>query len=193
MGEWEWCLVLLEELEQQEDEDSDDAARGGGEGGDDDDAHRKQGAAGSSDATVLTLELDEAGMPVGIDTDGYGGSGGGGGGYLSGISAAESSTVATYNAAIRACGEGGSGVRAVTGILERMRWAGVEPGEGTYVEALRAFQLCGVHDGGGDVEGLAGGGVGGDGGEGISAGEAAGALIAWENRNGGRASVFVYR
>lgn len=202
LGEWEWCLVLLEELEQET--DSDEAA---GRAGDDDDdnndndnddsssrASRQQGAAGRDDDVVLTLELDEAGMPrAGDDSDG---SGGRGSAFVFSSTPAESgTTLASYTAAVRACGVGRAGVRDVIGVLERMRWAGVDPGEGTYVEALRSFQLCGALDGG-DMEGVTTGGAGSDGGGGVermSAGEAARALIAWEDRTGGKASVFLYR
>ncbi|CAN0198250.1 unnamed protein product, partial [Laminaria digitata] len=52
-------------------------------------------------------------------------------------------TLATYAAAVRACGTGNAGVEAVVGVLERMRWAEVEPREGTYAAAISAFRACG--------------------------------------------------
>lgn len=112
-------------------------------------------------------------------------------------------TIATYAAAIRACGAGRSGPKAVLGALERMRWAKVvEADERTYAAAIRALRVCGddVDDGDGD------GYERGDGVEGVGsteggsndvvplASEVARDLISWDAGRGGRGvSPFLYR
>eukprot|EP00752_Nemacystus_decipiens_P002534 g2377.t1 len=203
LGEWEWCLVLLEELEQlhAEEEDDDD--------NDDDEedntaevdlrppppqtaqavttstsAAAAAAAASSAEAeseTVLQVELDEAGTPATTTT-------------TPAAAAADNhvhaETLAAYTATVRACGEGRAGVKAVFGVLDRMRWAGVAPGEGTYAAAVSAFRACdGVWDG--VQEGLPKGEA--DGG-GLPVEGAARALIEHEeDRDGtGWASPFLY-
>lgn len=130
MGEWEWCLVLLEELEQQdaeqeEEEEDKDAgnAPGAEEAGDED------------DETVLRVELDESGTPI-TPASAIAAA-------TTAAAAAAAETSAAYTAAVRACGKGRAGAQAVVGILERMRWAGVEPGEDAYAAAISAYRACG--------------------------------------------------
>ena len=202
MGEWEWCLVLLEELEQHGMEQD-------GAGDDDDDnsnpaeadprpppplpppsqtAPTAASAATSTSSsgeeleaeTVLRVELDESGTPVTAtaaapDDDGE---------------AVSAETLAAYTAAVRACGEGRAGVHAVVGILDRMRWAGVAPGEGTYAAAISAFRACGgVWDGAQEAAPQ------GEAQEEVPVEGAARTLVEYEKDRGGTgwASPFLYR
>ena len=185
-GEWEWCLVILEELEQlsdaleaQSEQEGEGGGGGGGGGGDDGDGNVINESRGRIEAvrevgveaeTVIRLHLDEAGLPVRPgDSKATAAAA-----ATAATSAAD--TLATYAAAVRACGTGGAGVQAVVGILERMRWAEVEPREGTYAAAISAFQACG------GVWEEAREGVGG---LRVTAAEAARGLIEWEEMRGG--------
>ncbi len=137
-GEWEWCLVLLEELEQH-------LAKDGGDDDDDDEtvSQTAPAAAAASVAdgvegaeTVLRVELDEAGVPTTPAAASPAAA-------AAAPEAASAETLAAYTAAVRACGKGGAGVRAILGVLERMRWAGAAPGEDAYAAAISAFRACG--------------------------------------------------
>ena len=194
VGEWEWCLVLLEELEQHGEDQDDDIdvttttrAKAGPR------LRPRQTSPAAATAattiekeeeeteTVLEVELDETGTPVTTTTAAS---------PDAGVEAKISAdTLAAYTATVRACGEGKAGAKAVVGVLDRMRWAGVAPGEGTYAAAVAAFQACGgVREGEGGVEeGEAAGGM--------PVEVAARALIDYEkDRDGtGWASPFLYR
>lgn len=198
VGEWEWCLVLLEELEQrgaaQDDDDNEDTTNITSA-----EAEVRlplpetapaaasattvttsvEGEAEEEAETVLHVELDETGTPVATTSPDDGDE-----------RAASPEILAAYTATVRASGEGRAGVKAVVGVLDRMGWAGVAPGEGTYAAAISAFQACGgVWEGvqEGEGEGEATGGVLVEG--------AARALIDYEKyRDGtGWASPFLYR
>ncbi|CAM9569916.1 unnamed protein product [Ectocarpus sp. 4 AP-2014] len=202
VGEWEWCLVLLEELEQL-DMEQDDEAMGAAattaaalsppppagvalaSAADDNNGEEQEAPGdGRADAaapeTVLRVELDESGAlaaPATASSEEE---------AMSAMEAAAAATAATYTAAVRACGEGGAGVQAVVGVLERMRWAGADPGEDTYAAAISAFRACG---GAREGEEASGRGV-------LSAEEAARALVDHETGRDGRAdwaSPFLYR
>ncbi|CAM9758092.1 unnamed protein product [Ectocarpus sp. 6 AP-2014] len=195
VGEWEWCMVLLEELEQL-DAEQDDGATGAtatttaaalsppppagvalASAGDDNNGEEQE-----APETVLRVELDENGAlaaPATATSQKEG----------SAPEAAAAATAAAYTAAVRACGEGGAGVQTVVGVLERMRWVGVDPGEDAYAAAVSAFRACG--GGGGAREGEEGSGRGV-----LSAEEAARALVEHETGRDGAAdwaSPFLYR
>lgn len=193
MGEWEWCLVLLEELEQLDAEQDDEAtgttstttaalrpAPSGAlaDGGDNNDEEQEvpedgRGRGVPAPETVFRVELDESGALAAPATA-----------TSQEEAAAAEAAAAAYTAAVRACGEGGAGVQAVLGILERMRWAGVDPGEDAYRAAISAFRACGTPEGEASGRGV------------WSAEEAARALVDHETgRDGGAdwASPFLYR
>ncbi|CAN0087365.1 unnamed protein product, partial [Scytosiphon promiscuus] len=128
VGEWEWCLVLLEELEQyvaeqEEDRDANDDAPDAEIPGEEDGAVE----------TVLRVELDESGTPVDFA----------GTSSATTVASVAAETSAAYTATVRACGRGRAGVQAVVGVLERTRWAGIEAGEDAYVAAISAYRACG--------------------------------------------------
>lgn len=138
---------------------------------------------------VVHVEVDETGLPVPDRAA-----------VAAAATAAE--TISAYTATVRACANGGAGVREIVGVLQRMRWGGVEPDESTYAEAIRAFQGCGNRKG--DEEGVVrdsdvseDGGMKETRGKKHSVGEAVVALRAWEARGDGgdgkTASPFLYR
>lgn len=167
-GEWEWCLVLLEQLEElfnagvmipavasseQTKVDRGGVAREGN----------------PSPKESLTRLGDALATPV---------------------SRQEDHVLATYAAAIRACSRGLSGKQPILAVLERMRWEDVEVDERTYMEALKGIRACSIPPRDVSKEGEAAGGGGGA----WKVKEIARALIEWEaERSSGVASPFLYR
>lgn len=203
-GEWEWCLVLVEELEQQMPDEvmigattsaANDRANGG-----------RMGDKGAREDDVdLEVALDADGLPcesycppenrsgtdaVGAETAPK----------ATMLEARRDQVMATYTAAVRACGRGRADLTAVIGVLERTRWAGLAPDERTYAAAIRAVRECA---GSGDesldldmaTESLENRGNASEHEMSfVTAGAAARALIEWEDdRRGGVVSPFLFR
>lgn len=181
-GKWEWCLVLLEELEQQL---KADGAMGAAVAST---TTTRSGASGQNSDEVNDEENDEnmIVLDMALDKDGR----------AAAASAPQQrdDVLAAYTATIRACGRGRSGHRPVLAVLERMVWEGIVPDERAFIATIQAIRACGSGE-----DGL---GASVDSDESaeikqagpISVGEAARALIDWDaERSNGAARPLLYR
>lgn len=167
-GEWEWCLVLLEELEELFNA-----------------GVMIPAAASSEQTTGDTGGVPAEGQPSPKESLTRLGDA-----LAAPVSRQEDDVLATYAAAIRACSRGLSGKQPILAVLERMRWEDVEVDERTYMEALKGIRACSMPPRDVTKEGEAAGGVGGV----WKAKEIARALIEWEaERSSGVASPVLYR